>query len=112
MNFKPFFGGHRQSRKGDNTGAEKIEADGNNPSPSSQHRLGREMMIFARRLRKTARRTSRDVTLNGKHQFVRFQKNFSALVKRVGEANAFHSIQSKIKSSNQRAGNLAGQFRI
>ena len=71
----------------------------------------REFMIFAKRLKRTARKTSHSVTANGKHQFIRFQDTFTDLVKRVGEAKALHHIQSQIKSSNSRVQNSVGRFR-
>jgi len=94
FNFKSGFkNGHGEREENGKNGAKRAPH-------SHANRFSRALLIFARRLRRTARRKFQIVSDNGSHQFSQFQKGFASLAKRVDEAKALATIQSKIKLSN------------
>jgi signal transduction histidine kinase/CheY-like chemotaxis protein len=77
--------------------------------PGSSRRT-RELVVFARLLKKAARRKYQVISDNGKQPFTRFQEGFAALTRRVGEAKALRSIQSKLKLPHGRVKQSLDRF--
>src|SRR4051812_3049124 len=111
MKFK-FALGNGRVGKDEKTDLVNGVANGNGSAHARNHRRVREFMVFAKRFRKMARQKFHAGSENGKHQFDRFQKEFVALTKRFGEAEALQKLQSKIKLSNNQTKLLLGRFGI